>query len=441
MSRKHYWIAWLLMTVVAACVFCTAVSFRRTSLARILLPGETTHGHYQIELACDACHTEFLGVKQDACAACHAKDLERDNDTHPAKKFNDPTNADRLLIINAQQCITCHREHVPNRTQAMGLSLPNDYCFHCHEDVGEQRPSHIGMKHDSCQNAGCHNYHDNRALYEKFLYDHAHEPALLDSPNVAILKHELPQALALQPDDADAPNALLSEPLVNQWAATVHAAAGVNCRACHDVPSEDLPSEWRNDVDSMACRECHATEYETFLKGRHGMRLAQGMTAMKPAIARLEMHDKTAHQSLNCSACHQPHRYDTRYAAAEACMSCHNDQHTNHYRKSEHYKLWLAELAGDGDEGTGVSCATCHMPREEIDGKVRVQHNQNDNLRPNEKMIRNVCMNCHGVEYSLSALADPQLIDRCFDGAPQVQSESVQMAVEWFESKEKKRRD
>ena len=167
--QKYYWIAWALMTAAATCIFYVAVSVKNTSASRILLPGETTHGHYQIELACDACHTEFMGVKQDACTACHGDDLKRDKDTHPASKFNDPTNADRLQLIDAQQCITCHREHVPDRTLEMGLSLPNDYCFHCHEDVGEQRPSHIGMKHDSCQNAGCHNYHDNTALFESFL--------------------------------------------------------------------------------------------------------------------------------------------------------------------------------------------------------------------------------------------------------------------------------
>ena len=67
-------------------------------------------------------------------------------------------------------------------------------------------------------------------------------------------------------------------------------------------------------------------------------------------------------------------------------------------------------LAGEGAANTGVSCATCHLPREphrEGDEEVvRVQHNQNDNRRPNEKMMRNVCLKCHGAQFSLDALAD-----------------------------------
>ena len=75
------------------------------------------------------------------------------------------------------------------------------------------------------------------------------------------------------------------------------------------------------------------------------------------------------------------------------------------------------------------------MPRVMSGGKVHVQHNQNDNLRPNEKMIRSVCMSCHGLEFSLSSLADSLLIQRCFQGQPETSVDSVQMAKRWFEEK------
>jgi hypothetical protein len=66
-----------------------------------------------------------------------------------------------------------------------------------------------------------------------------------------------------------------------------------------------------------------------------------------------------------------------------------------------------------------------------------VQHNQNDNLRPNEKMVRSVCANCHGLEFSLDALADRALIDRCFDGPPSLHLDSARMAKEWFDLKKR----
>ena len=39
---------------------------------------------------------------------------------------------------------------------------------------------------------------------------------------------------------------------------------------------------------------------------------------------------------------------------------------------------------------SGVSCATCHLPRIEGDQGVWVNHDQNANLRPNETMAREV---------------------------------------------------
>ena len=152
------------------------------------------------------------------------------------------------------------------------------------------------------------------------------------------------------------------------------------------------------------------------------------------------MHEDAAHKRLNCSSCHQPHRYDTSFAAVEACISCHKDEHTNIYKNSVHFELWKKEQAGESEPGTGVSCATCHMPRVADGNDMHVQHNQNYNLRPNEKMIRSVCMSCHGLEFSLNSLADSLLIERCFQGQPSVEIDSAQMAKRWLESKGRKKK-
>jgi hypothetical protein len=68
---------------------------------------------------------------------------------------------------------------------------------------------------------------------------------------------------------------------------------------------------------------------------------------------------------------------------------------------------------------------------EEVAGArvVRVQHNQNANLRPNEKMIREVCMHCHGLGFSIDALADPKLVEANFRGSPARHIQSIEMAV------------
>ena len=59
-----------------------------------------------------------------------------------------------------------------------------------------------------------------------------------------------------------------------------------------------------------------------------------------------------------------------------------------------------------------------------------VDHNQSNSLRPNEKMIRSSCIECHGLQFTLNALADEELIDRNFNGMPSVFVESLEMARE-----------
>ena len=80
---------------------------------------------------------------------------------------------------------------------------------------------------------------------------------------------------------------------------------------------------------------------------------------------------------------------------------------------------------------SGVSCATCHMPRKPVkygDGEyIIVEHNQNDNLRPNEKMLRSVCMDCHGLGFAIDALADRKLIETNFSDKPSIHVESLDL--------------
>ena len=152
------------------------------------------------------------------------------------------------------------------------------------------------------------------------------------------------------------------------------------------------------------------------------------------------MKSAASHNELSCSSCHTDHRFDTKAAAVDACIACHDDEHTLAYKRSKHYELWLAERSGTGPAGSGVSCATCHLPRGHDDeGRVVAQHNQNDNLRPNEKMVRTVCNHCHGVAFSIDALADPELIMQCFEGRPARHIESLDMAKAWFDAKSRKR--
>lgn len=71
--------------------------------------------------------------------------------------------------------------------------------------------------------------------------------------------------------------------------------------------------------------------------------------------------------------------------------------------------------------------------------RTAVEHNQNDTLRPNEKMIRPVCLHCHGMEFAIDALADPALVRNNFAGKPARHVESIDMALRHLEEDRRRR--
>lgn len=379
---------WIVLSGVAALWLAQKMLGAKTDKS-LFLPGKTTHGHHQIELECGACHREsFSGAEglQAACLDCHAAELEQAEDSHPESKFSNPRNADRVKELDARLCVTCHAEHLPERTDAMGLSLPLDYCYQCHQDIAEERPSHEGLAFDSCANAGCHNFHDNTALYEDFLAKHATEGPLLAQPFRP----------SLDPEECPAPER--------------HQPG----TAAHEK-----------------CATCHQEESRTWLQGRHGMRVAQGLEAVRPSESRLPMASGHPNDPLSCFSCHaREEPNDLLQTGVESCLSCHSDEHSLAYKRSVHYRLLLQEVENKIAKGSGVACSTCHMPAlEDENGNLVVDHNQNANLRPNEKMLRTSCTTCHGVAFSLDALADPKLVRNNFSASPTIHVPSVDWAA------------
>jgi hypothetical protein len=190
---------------------------------------------------------------------------------------------------------------------------------------------------------------------------------------------------------------------------------------------------WKDHPGSAGCPRCHAAAAAGFDHGPHGMRAAAGLPPLTPALARLPMRPEARDTPLGCDTCHPAHAYDTRRAAVEACLGCHDDRHSRGYRATRHALLWAREVSGRGAPGTGVSCATCHLPRVVVRSRgasvTRVEHDQGANLRPRDKMLRTVCLRCHGLGFAIDALADGDLVGRCFNGRPARHVDSPAMAA------------
>lgn len=457
--NRLLWLTWTVLSALSAGLLWfglqagTEAPGPMNVVRTAFLPGQTSHGHHQIELACSTCHGSeaftAADVMQDACTQCHGAELKNVDDSHPRSKFTDPRNAERAARLDAAHCVTCHVEHKPDITHAMGVTLPTDFCVICHQDVADDRPSHAGLGFDTCASSGCHNFHDNRALYGDFLVKHAGKPDLLDTREVlprdwkTVLEElyesypidRFPLRALTEPDaPAGKRSAQLNEVAHKDWLETAHAKAGVNCSGCHEVaPAAGEPAVWTDHPDHNACATCHKPEVDTFLAGRHGMRLAAGMPAMTPADAVIPMKADAPHEGIGCTTCHGAHRFDTAHAATDGCLACHADDHSKAFAASPHAALAAKEASGALPAGSAVTCATCHMPRiEHRTDDVRrtlVQHNQNDTLRPSDKMLRPVCMSCHSLQFSIDALADAGLVARNFRGKPSLHVESIDWAL------------
>ncbi len=478
------WGTWLLLTLIA--IFVVVMWMTVSGDRDLLLIGKTTDAHHQIEMACETCHAagSFASTKaatkaiNKSCRNCHDDELSKADDSHPRKKFRNPRMAAYWEKLDARLCTSCHIEHRPELTRESAVTVAMNFCIACHsegdQDVRQIRPSHAGLTFDTCASSGCHNFHDNRSLYADFLVKHANDDWLAPSPihqlSALYLARDQSSNRRLADFKAIAPaSSLTDSTVVDDWAGSAHASSDINCGNCHAPGIADnqerlqVEANWVDDPDLGVCKDCHKNETRTFRQGRHGMRqhpkianprdtdrqLQQlGLDQLMPAFlkswfsdpvhplhmtvaeARLPMHKNASDQVLNCGTCHNPHAVDVRHAAVEACLGCHSDDHSVAYKDSRHYALWQAESSGDAAPGTGVSCATCHMAKVKRRGKITVSHNQNDTLRPNEKMIRPVCLDCHGLSFALDSLADESLIQRNFNGKPSVHVPSISWAVQ-----------
>jgi len=416
-----------------------------------LIQGKTSNGHYQIEEQCDACHDSGLGgqtleqseteesevtisklggsklgeVNQDKCTACHAEKNKGggSSNSHFVAELKKIRHAEKLLKIPADKCVTCHTEHQAGHS---GVTQPADFCILCHaedfvdnEITGEKAkiPSHKGFSFDKC--GDCHQYHDNAANYKDDEFIAAHlvieknllkQSAIPDKQYPKSFKKHISNALTWQ--QKEHPISINTE-LAEDWDASSHALAGVNCNACHQNKGE-----WQDKPEQAVCKTCHKQEMKEFLSSKHGIRVKQGMSAMTTEQARLTMHGEN--KELSCLSCHKDHQFDIKEASVEACLACHDDKHSRAYKETQHYQLWK-----NGDP-MGVSCATCHLPRfiKTVGKKkkrvkyILTQHNQSDNLRPNQKMAKSVCVNCHSLGFSIDALQDKTLINNNYSKPP-----------------------
>lgn len=214
--------------------------------------------------------------------------------------------------------------------------------------------------------------------------------------------------------------------ITDRWQNSAHALAEINCTSCHQAENSQIIVAHPNHE---SCQSCHQTQVDTFLLGKHGIRLLEGESPLTPALAHLPMKGKALDKTMNCNTCHDVHSVNTALAAVDACLTCHNDAHSLNYKSSKHGQLWLAQGRLPRPTEQSTTCATCHLPRQvsESTEGVTVNHNSTYTLKPRDRMVKEVCMNCHGMEFAYNSIFDDDLVESNFARPPTQNLDTIEM--------------
>ena len=209
-----------------------------------------------------------------------------------------------------------------------------------------------------------------------------------------------------------------------EWQTSAHALAKVNCTSCHQ---NEETKKFVSKPTEESCKSCHESSVDTFLLGKHGIRTLEGLSPLTPAMAHLPMQDGSLDKQMNCNTCHNVHTVDTYQASVDSCLTCHSDKHSLNYKNSPHAKDFREVGTLPRPNNSSVTCATCHLPREVSGDQALVNHNNTFTLKPSDRMVQEVCMNCHGVEHAYNSIFDDELVELNFARPPTQKLQTFQL--------------
>ena len=65
------------------------------------------------------------------------------------------------------------------------------------------------------------------------------------------------------------------ETITQEWEGSLHAMNDINCSSCHE---DQDTKEFVAKPTGASCKTCHEDAVDTFLLGKHGIRLLEGQT-------------------------------------------------------------------------------------------------------------------------------------------------------------------
>ncbi len=159
-GRKIYWILWGVLSLGVGGYLCAGLLMKSAAgtpwlqpARTLFLPGKTTHGHYQIELACESCHGDAVRRPRSAAGILRAlprSGAEGRGGQAPAQQIHRP--AQRRAGREARRDPVRHlpRRAPPGDHAARWASRsPRDFCAHLPQGHrrGPAEPQGHGVRH------------------------------------------------------------------------------------------------------------------------------------------------------------------------------------------------------------------------------------------------------------------------------------------------------
>lgn len=397
-------------------LFCAVAGFIgllaafKGAATTLFLHAPLSSAHARLEADCQACHEPWNGATSEKCLSCHKRNLA--HDTHSKERLINPVKAKPVDRLKEASCIECHREHQP--VKASGYTGPEGLCAKCHPPESLPPGRHFSGEKGSCQKAGCHRYHTN-ITYREIAY--GNRLRFLQTSKIIAKKEPAPyKKLDINELERMRKDSFYSvKPAVtSRYEISRHSGGEATCGSCHK--SENGSVELAPKV--TVCLPCHKTETKTFLNGAHGAAERSHNTGA--------FFGHETGERVTCGSCHDSHSLRLEDARIKACEKCHDSAHSKSYRGSGHYR-YLSDPTFASKKLTGVDCAGCHMPRLHETGGA-TDHNESLSVSTKERMARTVCVQCHGLYFSLSSLYNDIIVTSNFTYSPKSGTEQIEYA-------------
>ena len=108
----------ILLTGLSLIAIGSHITTRAASIETLVMPGQVSEAHADIEAECSECHAPFSKTLQrDLCLSCHdhkgvMEDLEAGTGFHG-----------RSETVGNVECATCHTEHEGRESDIVGLDM------------------------------------------------------------------------------------------------------------------------------------------------------------------------------------------------------------------------------------------------------------------------------------------------------------------------------